>query len=410
MGFGIVGSGTVELFYRNRESLCRKLGTDIDIKYILDLRKFPGSPFEDKITDDFEKIASDPEITAVAELMGGTNPALEYTERLLSRGVSVVTSNKELVARHGAKLLKIAREHGCNYLFEASTGGAIPIIRPLHECLVADRIHKIEGILNGTTNFILTRILDDNMPFPDALKLSQDLGYAERDPAADISGADACRKICILASLAFGRHVYPEWVFTKGIDHISPVDASYAESYGARIKLIGSAQLVNPEAADTDKRLMVTVEPQFVCNGNQIAHVNDVFNAVSVFTEAAGELMFFGRGAGKLPTASAVLGDIMAACEADKTSATQYWEDSESPDFIVDKTTVKRSFYVRVQYLEKRAFSVNNIFPEAETLTFTDANINTDNEAAFTVPNITESELREKLRDFRVITILPIKE
>jgi homoserine dehydrogenase len=408
MGFGIVGSGTVELFYRNRESLCKKAGTDIDIKYILDLRKFPGSPYEDKITDDFEKIISDPEITVVAELMGGTNPAYEYTERLLRRGISVVTSNKELVARYGAKLLAAAKEHGCNFLFEASTGGAIPIIRPLHECLIADRVRKIEGILNGTTNFILTRILDDNMPFPDALKLSQDLGYAERDPAADISGTDACRKICILASLAFGRHVYPEWVYTKGIEHISLVDASYAESYGAKIKLIASAQLVEPDAGDN--RLMVTVEPMFVCNGNQISHVSDVFNAVSVYTDAAGELMFFGRGAGKLPTASAVLGDIMSACMTDKTCATQYWEDSDSPDFIIDKAAVKRSFYVRVQYLDKRAFSINNIFPEAETLTHRDGNINTDNEAAFTVPNISENELHEKLKDFRVITILPIKE
>jgi homoserine dehydrogenase len=312
-----------------------------------------------------------------------------------------VTSNKELVARFGAKLLKTAREHGCNYFFEASVGGAIPIIRPLHECLAADKVLRIEGILNGTTNFILTRILDDGMAFDEALALAQSLGYAEKDPAADISGADACRKICILAALSFGRHVYPEWVFTEGIEKIGPVDAAYAAKYGAKIKLIASARVLTPDESDTEAgKLFITVEPQFVCEGNQISHVSDVFNAVSVFAEAAGELMFFGRGAGKLPTASAVLGDVISAATSKDTVLTQSWTDSEKPDFIADKSLVKRSFYLRTTdgKTAVEAFSEAEIFEDREDT----------GETALIVSGLTEKAIRERIKNIEIM--IPIKE
>ena len=207
MGFGVVGSGTVELFYRNKDIIEKRSGTSIDIKYILDLRDFPDSPYRDKFTKSFDDILNDPEVTVAAELMGGKTFAYDYTKRLLSRGKSVVTSNKELVATHGAELLRIAKENGCNYLFEASVGGGIPIIRPLHKCLAANRFEKISGILNGTTNYILTKMIYEQMSFDEALAQAQALGYAEKDPTADVDGHDATRKLCILGSLAFGRHI-----------------------------------------------------------------------------------------------------------------------------------------------------------------------------------------------------------
>jgi homoserine dehydrogenase len=394
MGFGTVGSGTVELFYQNKESLAAKLREDIDIRYILDLRKFPGSPYENKLTDDFTRIEEDDGITAVAELMGGLNPAYDYTKRLLQKGKSVITSNKELVARHGAELLKIAGEHNCFYLFEGAVGGAIPIIRPVQECLAADRIVKIQGILNGTTNFILTKIFDERMAFEDALKLSQDLGYAEKDPAADVSGADSCRKICILASLAFGKHIYPEWVYTKGITDITAEDAAYAESYGAKIKLIASAE-------KEDDGLRVTVEPRFVCNGNQISHVSDVFNAVTVFAEAAGELMFFGRGAGKLPTASAVLGDMIQA--VGKSGMAIDWADSKE-GFILDHSLQKRSFFVRIP--DTTADTINDLMP----VTFIKRADMPADEFGFITPAVSEKELKEIFADFNIASLIPINE
>jgi homoserine dehydrogenase len=344
LGFGTVGSGTVESFYHHKDMIEKRLGEALDIKYILDIRQFPESPFREKITDDFKLIEEDTEITVVAEVMGGLTPAYEYTKRLLTAGKSVVTSNKELVARHGAELIAIAKKNNCNYFFEASTGGAIPIIRALHESLAADEIFKIEGILNGTTNFILTKMLDEQMPFDKALAMAQELGYAERNPEADVSGADSCRKICILASLAFGKHIYPEWVRTKGIEKITAEDSAFAESFGAKIKLIGQAYKV-PE---TDK-IFISVEPHLVCEGNQLSHVSDVYNGIIADGSSAGRLMFYGAGAGKLPTASAVLGDITAAILADGNTPTLSWTDSDDNSFIIDSKTVKRGFYLKLQ-------------------------------------------------------------
>ena len=245
IGYGVVGSGTVELFMKNREAISKKIGRDCEVKYILDLREFPDYPFADRIIHDFDTILNDDEIEVVAEVVGGTTFAYDYTKRLLEAGKSVVTSNKALVAAKGAELLKIAHEHNVNYLFEASVGGGIPIIRPLNKCLAGNTIEEIAGILNGTTNFILNKMIKDQMDFDTALKLAQELGYAEQDPTADVEGHDACRKICILASLAYGKHVYPEKVHCSGITNVTLDDIAYAENAGFAIKLIGSAKLLD---------------------------------------------------------------------------------------------------------------------------------------------------------------------
>ncbi|MGN0536343.1 MAG: homoserine dehydrogenase, partial [Acutalibacteraceae bacterium] len=221
MGYGVVGSGVVEVLTTHKDSIAKRAKEEIGIKYILDIRDFPGSPFADKFTKSFDEILNDEEVKVVAEVMGGVNPAYDFTKRCLEAGKSVVTSNKELVATKGAELLKIANEHNVSYMFEASVGGGIPIIRPLNQCLAANEVIEIAGILNGTTNFILTKMITENMAFDDALKMAQQLGYAERNPAADVEGADACRKICILASLAYGKHVYPQSVHTQGITKIT---------------------------------------------------------------------------------------------------------------------------------------------------------------------------------------------
>lgn len=343
LGYGVVGSGTVELFCKNKEKIVKKIGRDLDIKYILDIRDFPDSPHKDKFTKDINDVLRDDEVTIVAEVMGGVGDAYDYTKKCLEKGKSVVTSNKELVAKKGAELLKIAAEHNCNFLFEASTGGAIPIIRPLHQCLAANDITAVAGILNGTTNFILTKMINEQMDFADALAMAQKLGYAEKDPTADVEGDDACRKICILSSLAFGKHVYPEWVYCEGISKLTLEDAYYAESWGGAIKLIGSVKKTE------DGRILPMVRPAFVCFGNQLSHISDVFNGIMVYGDAVDEVMFYGRGAGKLPTASAIVADIADAAKMNGTSVSQTWEDSADSSFIADYSEDTVSLYVRVR-------------------------------------------------------------
>ena len=242
MGHGVVGSGVAEILLTHKQKLFASLGEEIHIKKVLDLREFPDSPIAERFTKDFEEIINDREIRVVVEVMGGLNPAYDYVKRCLKAGKSVATSNKELVAAHGAELLQIAKEENVNFLFEASVGGGIPIIRPMNQCLVANNVNEVAGILNGTTNFILTKMIEDGMQFEDALKLAQDLGFAERNPAADIEGHDACRKICILASLAYGKHVYPDMVHTEGITDITLEDVKFAEKFGYVIKLIGKVK------------------------------------------------------------------------------------------------------------------------------------------------------------------------
>ena len=307
LGFGVVGSGVAEVLATNARHIDEKVDNPVRLKYILDVRDFPDSPFADKVIHDFSMIEQDPEIDVVVETIGGARAAKDFTERAMKAGKSVVTSNKELVAEYGYDLLELAKAHGVSYYFEASVGGGIPIIRPLSQCLAANEIEEICGILNGTTNYILTRMIKGGLSFDAALKEAQRNGYAEQDPTADIEGYDACRKICILASLAYGRHIYPRQVPTEGITHVTLADVAYADACGKKIKLLGRA------IRQPDGRVCAYVAPHLVDGENPLAGVEDVFNAISVRGNAIGDVMFYGRGAGKLPTASAVVADVMDA-------------------------------------------------------------------------------------------------
>lgn len=341
MGHGVVGSGVAEVLKKNEKSIARKAGEPIAIKRILDLRAFPDSPFADRFTTDFEDIVNDPEIRIVVETMGGLRPAYEYVKRCLLAGKSVVTSNKELVAAKGDELLEIAREHNQNFLFEASVGGGIPILRPLDQCLAANEVYEIAGILNGTTNFVLTKMIHEGMSFEDALALAQRLGYAERDPSADVEGHDACRKICILASLAFGRHVYPEQVHTEGIAGVTLDDVRAAEAWGGVIKLIGRAR------KRSDGRLDCLVAPMLLPRESQLAEVNDVFNGILVRGDAIGDVVFYGRGAGKLPTASAVVADVIDEVKHLGARKFLFWERGQE-NYVADYRESETAAMVRL--------------------------------------------------------------
>ena len=328
LGYGVVGSGVVELFYKNKAKIEKNTGTELDVKYILDLREFPGDPYADKVVHDISVILNDPEVCYVAECMGGVNPAFQFVNSCLEAGKSVATSNKQLVAEKGDILLQTAKAHDCNFFFEASVGGAIPCIRPLHTCLAGNDISAAAGILNGTTNFILEKMFCDKMGFDEALKLAQELGYAEREPSADVDGHDACRKVCILASLIFGKHVYPDSVYTKGIRDITLEDVELAQSFGSAVKLIGSTKRLE------NGKILSTVMPMVVPADSLISHVDGVFNAVMVWGDGFDKTMFYGRGAGKLPTASAVVGDIIDCVKAEHTVTSHEWILDENTDFI----------------------------------------------------------------------------
>ena len=342
MGHGVVGSGVAEVLEKNRTNIERKAGNEIDIKYILDLRAFPQLSYHDRFTTRFEDILEDSEVSVVVETMGGLHPAYDYVKACLEHGKSVVTSNKELVAAKGAELQALAKEQDKNFLFEASVGGGIPIIRPLHQCLGANEITEIAGILNGTTNFILTKMIREGSTFADALAEAQQLGYAERNPAADVEGIDACRKICILASLAYGSHVYPDNVATQGITSITPEDVQYATDWGGVIKLIGRASLAD------DGRVTAAVSPMFIPRDSQLAGVDDVFNGILVRGDATGDVVFYGKGAGKLPTASAVVADVIDAIKASGTINTLRWKDSDRNN-LADSGTEQLAAYLRLK-------------------------------------------------------------
>lgn len=346
LGHGVVGSGVVELTMTNDNFIENRAGQKVEVKRILDIRDFPELPYADRFTKNIEDILNDTEIEVVVETMGGLHPAYDFVKQALCRGKSVVTSNKELVAEKGAELLQVAKEHNVNFYFEASVGGGIPIIRPLHLCLAANEIYEIAGILNGTTNFILTKMIHDQMNFDEALKLAQELGYAERDPSADIEGHDTCRKICILASLAFGKHVYPQYVHTEGITKITLEDIEYADNWGGVVKLIGRARKLD------DGKLMVTVSPAFIDHKSQLAGIEDVFNGILVRGNATGDVVFYGKGAGKLPTASAVVADVIDAIKSNGTSFSLTWEDS-AENYVVDYKNVAVRFFVRCIAKEK---------------------------------------------------------
>lgn len=384
LGFGVVGSGVAEVLATNGSHIDKKVDDLIRLKYILDVRDFPDSPFADKVIHDFSIIENDPEVNIVVETIGGAKVALDFTRRALAAGKSVVTSNKELVAEHGCELLKLAQEKGVSYLFEASVGGGIPIIRPLSQCLAANEIEEICGILNGTTNYILTRMIRAGLSFEAALKEAQQNGYAEQDPTADIEGHDACRKICILSSLAFGRHVYPSQVPTEGITGVSLADVAYADACGKKIKLLGRA------IHQDDGKVCAYVAPHLVDVEDPLAGVEDVFNAIAVRGNAIGDVMFYGRGAGKLPTASAVVADVIDAARHKDEKKRMFWSEG-GDDVAVPPTNLESAWYVRV---EGKLEDVKAAFPDCALLPRAGA---PENEFAFLTAPMTRGALEEKL-------------
>jgi len=339
MGFGVVGSGVGEVVTKNQDILVKKCGEPIEIAHILDLRDFPDSEFR-CFTKDFNDILNDPEVGIVVETMGGVNPAYEFSKKLLLAGKSVITSNKELVAAHGTELLQIARERNLNYLFEASVGGGIPIIRPMFSCLTAGEATDVFGILNGTTNYILTQMFQKGETFDNALRAAQKKGYAEADPTADVEGHDTCRKIAILSALAFGDSVLTERIPTEGITKITAEDVAYAEKPGYSIKLIGHATKAE------DGGVFAAVFPAFVPKSNPLAGINDVFNGIIVKGEDLGDVMFYGRGAGKLPTANAVVADVVDAIKHKGVNIIIKWNEYK-PENQSEGKLQKYPYYVR---------------------------------------------------------------
>ncbi len=340
LGYGTIGSGVVEVLGTNQESIAKRAGSEIEVKYILDLRDFPGDPMEDKVIHDYDIIANDPEVQVVVEAMGGVEPAYSFVKRALLAGKSVTTSNKALVAKHGAELIAIAKEQSINFLFEASVGGGIPIIRPLNSSLTADEIEEITGILNGTTNYMLSKMTFEGLEFDDVLKDAQSRGYAEADPTADIEGYDACRKIAILTSLVCGQQVDFEEIYTEGITKITATDIKYAKAMGRVIKLLATSR-------KTPEGYCAMVAPFMLSQQHPLYSVNDVFNAIFVHGNVLGDAMFYGSGAGKLPTASAVVADIVDIAKHLHKNILISWSSRKME--LVDSKKARSRFFVRTR-------------------------------------------------------------
>lgn len=384
LGYGTVGSGVVEVLSTNSDSIAKRAGEAIEVKYVLDLRDFPGDPIQEKVVHDYEKIVNDDEVKIVVETMGGTKPAYDFVKKALMSGKTVCTSNKELVAAHGAELLDIAKEKNVNFLFEASVGGGIPIIRPLYQCLTADEIEEINGILNGTTNYILTKMANEGSDFADVLKEAQELGYAEKDPTNDVEGYDACRKIAILTSLAYGKQVDYEDIYTEGITKITAEDFEYAKKLGAVVKIFGSSTRV-------DGKIYAMVSPQMINAEHPLYSVNDVFNGISVRGNMLGDVMFYGKGAGKLPTASAVVSDVVDAVKHMGVNIMITWKPEKLE--LSPMAEMENRFFVRVKAEEKD--KVLSTFSHVQTV---DAGI--ADEFAFVTDNMKEQEFSDKISGF----------
>ena len=396
LGFGTVGSGVAEVLTGHENSIAQKTDDLVKLKYILDVRDFPNSPFSDLFVKDFSVIESDPEVNIVVETIGGATAALDFTRRALKAGKSVVTSNKELVATHGYELTQLAKEKGVCYLFEASVGGGIPIIRPLSQCLAANEILEIYGILNGTTNYILTRMIKAGLSFEQALREAQEKGYAERDPSADVEGQDACRKICILSAIAFGRHIYPDQVPTEGITKVTLADVDYAEGAGKKIKLLGRAIRME------DGRICAYVAPHLVDVSHPLAGVEDVFNGISVRGDAIGDVMFYGRGAGKLPTASAVVADVMDIARNMGHRKALCWAPG-GPDAVSGTGNLASRWYVRVN---AGADELRSALGEVKLLARSGAS--GEEAACLTEEELTQPQLLEKLSGLDVRSVIRV--
>lgn len=380
LGYGTVGSGIVEVIKTNQDMVNKKAGDEIDVKYILDLRDFPGDPYENLVVHDVEIILNDPEVLVIAEAMGGVEPAYTFTKRALSAGKSVCTSNKELVAKHGAELIELARANKCNYMFEASVGGGIPIIRPLNASLTPERVDGITGILNGTTNYILTKMEKEGSDFDTVLKEAQDKGYAERNPEADVEGYDACRKIAILSSLIYGKNVDFEHIYTEGITKITTNDFAYAKKAGYTIKLLAMSK-------EVDGKYFAMVTPCMINDQNPLYFVNDVFNGILVHGNTLGNTMYYGAGAGKLPTASAVVSDIIDCVKHLGKTVFCFWDKEELQLSSMDDSV--RRFFVRVK--DADFAKAKEVFGDVEEI---DAQI--AGEKGFFTQDMSEKAFKEK--------------
>jgi homoserine dehydrogenase len=375
LGYGTVGSGVVEVIEKNKAEINKKSGEELNVKYILDLRDFPGDPYEDKVVHDVNMILDDPEVKIICETMGGLKPAYDFTKKALSLGKSVCTSNKELVAAHGPELIRVAHENKCNYLFEASVGGGIPIIRPLNYSLTAEKIDAITGILNGTTNYILTKMDREGADFETVLKEAQEKGYAERNPEADVEGYDACRKIAILSSLMCCKNVKYEEIYTEGITKITATDFVYARTMGRTIKLLAQSK-------EVDGKLFAMVAPFMISRDNPL-----VFNAVCVHGNMLGDSMYYGKGAGKLPTASAVVSDVVDCARHIGKVIMCFWDDEDVK--VSDVSEARRAFFVRVDVAkEKEAIDT---FKSVRVI---EADV--EGEFAFVTDVMSEKEFNEK--------------
>ena len=380
LGYGTVGSGVVEVIEKNKAEINKKSGEELNVKYILDLRDFPGDPYADKVVHDVNMILDDPEVKIICETMGGLKPAYDFTKKALSLGKSVCTSNKELVAAHGPELISVAHENKCNYLFEASVGGGIPIIRPLNYSLTAEKIDAITGILNGTTNYILTKMDREGADFEAVLKEAQEKGYAERNPEADVEGYDACRKIAILSSLMCCKNVKYEEIYTEGITKITATDFVYARAMGRTIKLLAQSK-------EVDGKLFAMVAPFMISRDNPLYMVNDVFNAVCVHGNMLGDSMYYGKGAGKLPTASAVVSDVVDCARHIGKVIMCFWDDEDVK--VSDVSEARRAFFVRVDVAkEKEAIDT---FKSVRVI---EADV--EGEFAFVTDVMSEKEFNEK--------------
>ena len=391
MGYGTVGSGVYEVIRTNEKSIDKKVGQELRIKYVLDLREFPGDPVMEVLTHDFEDIIKDEEVRIVAEVMGGLHPAYEFTRRCLEAGKSVCTSNKELVAEHGAELIQIAKDHQVNYLFEASVGGGIPIIRPLNSSLTADVILEVSGILNGTTNYMLTKMDREGLDYMDVLKEAQDKGYAELHPEADVEGWDACRKIAILTSLASGNQVDFHDIYTEGITKITSEDFLYAKKLNRSIKLLA----ISRKTGDT---YCAMVSPALVHREHPLYVVNDVFNAVFVKGNMLGNSMFYGSGAGKLPTASAVAGDMVDAARHLGKIITLFWDPEKLTLAPMEQMT--RRFFIRM----KSDAEPEKLFGDGERI-----HAGISGEVGFITPVMTEAEFVEKAKGAQIISMIRVE-
>lgn len=389
LGYGTVGSGVVEVINRNKDSIAKRAGQEISVKYVLDLRDFPGDPVQDILVHDYDVILNDPDVKVVVEVMGGVKVAYEYDKKALEAGKSVATSNKELVAAYGAELLKVAKEHEVNFLFEASVGGGIPIIRPINQSLTADKITEITGILNGTTNYILSKMTDEGLDFDSVLKTAQEKGYAERNPEADVEGYDACRKIAILTSLAYGKQVDYEDIHTEGITKITDSDIKYAKKLGAAIKLFGTSKNV-------DGTIYSMVAPYMIGSEHTLYNVNGVFNGIFVHGNMLGDTMFYGRGAGKLPTASAVVADVVDAVKHQGTNIMTIWDEEKIT--LGDMNNFQCKFFVRVKDTNTKA-DIENAFGKVEYVEVEDVN----GEFAFITDVISEGSFNEKIKSLELI-------